>query len=123
MAMQVLPHGLPLVQCGPWAPAEPPLRQVLIKFLRASPVMPFACALHSVILCCCGLTWALADIAKGTVIATAIRYFLISFHPSEFERKNLPLLWSYHPTAFLPRSRLGARNHEVDLPTAALAAN
>jgi hypothetical protein len=31
MAMQELPYGFPLVQCGPFVSAAPPLRQVLIK--------------------------------------------------------------------------------------------
>jgi hypothetical protein len=52
MAMHELPRGLPLVQCGPLVSADPPLRQVLIKVFRALPVIPFACELQSVILCC-----------------------------------------------------------------------
>jgi hypothetical protein len=35
-AMHELPHGLPWVKCGPLVSGEPPLRQLLIKVLRAS---------------------------------------------------------------------------------------
>jgi hypothetical protein len=47
--MQELPHGLPLVQCGPLVSVEPPLRQELMNCFRASPVMPLACVLQSFI--------------------------------------------------------------------------
>ena len=47
--MQELPHGFPLVQCGPLVSAAPPLRQELINCLRASPAMPPACVLQSFI--------------------------------------------------------------------------
>jgi hypothetical protein len=49
MAMQELPHGFPLVQCGPFVSAAPPLRQELMNCLRASPLMPLACVLQSFI--------------------------------------------------------------------------
>jgi hypothetical protein len=52
MAMQELPHGFPLVQCGPFVSAAPPLRQELMNCLRASPLMPLACVLQSFIFCC-----------------------------------------------------------------------
>jgi hypothetical protein len=70
--MQEFPHGLPLVQCGFFVSAPPPLRQELIKDLRASPVIPVACALQSFMRCCCGESWALAGVARATVIAIAI---------------------------------------------------
>ena len=46
-----MPHGLPFVQCGALVSAGP-RKQEPIKLFLASPVMPFACALHSVIFCC-----------------------------------------------------------------------
>jgi hypothetical protein len=49
MAMQELPHRFPLVQCGPFVSAAPPLRQELMNCLRASPLMPLACVLQSFI--------------------------------------------------------------------------
>jgi hypothetical protein len=50
-AMQELPHGFPLVQCGPFVSVAP-LRQELINCLRELPVMPIACVLQSFIRCC-----------------------------------------------------------------------
>ena len=81
LAMQELPHGLPLTQFGFLVSAASPLRQELINYLRASPLMPLACELQSFILCCYELSWALAGIANAAIIATAIRYVLIDFLP------------------------------------------
>lgn len=77
--MQELPHGFPLVQCGPFVSPAEPLRQELINCLRVSPVMPLACALQSFIRCCCTFDWALAGIVSATTIAIAIGYFLTGF--------------------------------------------
>src|SRR5882724_11792770 len=52
LAMQELPHGLPLTQCGFLGSAVEPLRQELMNCLRASPLMALACVLQSFILCC-----------------------------------------------------------------------
>src|SRR6476619_5214487 len=76
--MQALPHGLPLTQCGFLVSAEPPLRQVLIKVLRASPLMPLACVLQSFIFCCCGVSCAWTDGISAINITTATTYFLMS---------------------------------------------
>jgi hypothetical protein len=50
LAMHELPHGFPLVQCGPLVSLLP-LRQVLMNCFRASPVMPLACVVQSFIRC------------------------------------------------------------------------
>ena len=81
--MQEFPHGLPLVQCGFFVSAPPPLRQELIKDLRASPVIPVACALQSFMRCCCGESWALAGIARAGVIAIAINKRATVVPPAE----------------------------------------
>src|SRR5712671_5954283 len=74
--MQALPHGLPLTQCGFLVSA--PLRHELINCLRASPLMPLACALQSFIFCCCGVSCAWTDGISAINITTATTYFLMS---------------------------------------------
>jgi hypothetical protein len=40
--MQVLPHGLPMVHCGPLVVPDLLLKQWLMNCLRALPVIPLA---------------------------------------------------------------------------------
>ena len=56
--------------------------QELINCLRASPVIPLAWALQSFILCCCGVSWAPADVDSAANIAMPIIYVLIEHTPS-----------------------------------------
>jgi len=74
--MQVLPHGLPVTQCGAFV--VPPLRQELMNCLRAPPLMPLACALQSFIFYCCEVSCALAGAVSATKIAATTIYRLIS---------------------------------------------
>src|SRR4029077_5088571 len=81
LAMQLLPHGLPLTQCGFLVEADLPLRQVLMNSFRAAPVMPVACILQSFIRCCCAFVSATAGaLSAASVTATKI-YFLIVSSP------------------------------------------
>ena len=76
--MQELPHGLPLTQGGFLVSAEAPLKQELINCLRASPLIPLACALQSFIFCCCEVSCALTGAVNATKIAAATIYLLMS---------------------------------------------
>jgi hypothetical protein len=42
LGVQELPHGFPVVQCGPFVSAVPPLTQALINCFRESPLIVLA---------------------------------------------------------------------------------
>jgi len=86
LAMQELPQGLPVVQCGALVP--PPLRQVLINCLRASPLMPLACVLQSFIRCCCEVSCAPAGAVSTISVAMVTIYFHISRPPSNIGHQH-----------------------------------